>query len=277
MSGVSFAISTSLFQPHRLDRDHLVDVAAHGFDGVELFAQRAHFDYSDPRAVAELSEWLDDTRLGLAAVHAPVEESIASTIASTREQAVAETLVLVDLAAVLPFPHLVLHVGAPDLSALPTDNDANAARRSLEAILERAEAAGVKVALEVMANRLSTPEALVALIDEVLDTDAAGICLDVGHARLLGDPVDAIETASGHVVMAHVHDTRGARDEHLVPYDGSIDWARTLLAFQKVGYAGPWTFELSPGASTAGTLARAASARQRFERRLGLDNQLMKP
>jgi sugar phosphate isomerase/epimerase len=277
VSGVSFAISTSLFQPHRLDRDHLVDVAAHGFDGVEVFAERAHFDYSDPRAIAELSEWLDDTRLGLAAVHAPVGESIASTIASIREQAVAQTLAVVQMAAVLPFPYLVLHVGAPDTSALATSNDAEAARRSLEVILPRAESVGVKVALEVMTNRLSTPEALVALIDEVLDTDGAGICLDVGHARLLGDPVDAIESASGHVVVAHVHDTRGARDEHLVPYDGSIDWARTLLAFQKVGSSGPWTFELSPAASAAGTLARAASARQRFERQLGLDTQLMNP
>ena len=32
-----------------------------------------------------------------------------------------------------------------------------------------------------------------------------------------------------------------------MPYDGSIDWARALLAFQKVGYTGPWTFELAPG------------------------------
>jgi sugar phosphate isomerase/epimerase len=108
----------------------------------------------------------------------------------------------------------------------------------------------------------------------VLDTPACGVCLDVGHARLLGDPVDAIETASGHIIAAHVHDTRGARDEHLVPYDGSIDWTRTLLAFQKVGYTGPWTFELAPGPAAA-LLAKAAQARQRFEQRLGINDELM--
>jgi sugar phosphate isomerase/epimerase len=130
------------------------------------------------------------------------------------------------------------------------------------------------VALEVMTNRLSTPDALVELVEDVLESPAAGVCLDVGHARLLGDPVDAIEAASGHIIAAHVHDTRGARDEHLVPYDGSIDWTRTLLAFQKVGYTGPWTFELAPGPPAA-ILARAALARQRFEQRLGINDELM--
>ena len=113
-----------------------------------------------------------------------------------------------------------------------------------------AEAAGVEVALEVMANRLSTPDALVELVEDVLESPAVGVCLDVGHARLLGDPVDAIEAASGHIIAAHVHDTRGARDEHLVPYDGSIDWTRTLLAFQKVGYTG--SLDLRAGAGAGG-------------------------
>jgi sugar phosphate isomerase/epimerase len=72
-----------------------------------------------------------------------------------------------------------------------------------------------------------------------------------------------------------VNDNRGSRDDHLVPYDGSIDWARTLLAFLKVGYAGPWTFELAPAASPVAVLARAAQARQRFEQALGINDELM--
>ena len=174
----------------------------------------------------------------------------------------------------LSFRQLVVHVGVPDVRARPADNDTAAARHSLERLMPLAEAAGIEVALEVMANRLSTPDALVELIEDVLESPAAGVCLDVGHARLLGDPVDAIEAASGHIIAAHVHDTGGARDEHLVPYDGSIDWTRALLAFQKVGYTGPWTFELAP-APPAATLARAAQARQRFEQRLGINDELM--
>jgi sugar phosphate isomerase/epimerase len=285
VTGAPFAISTYLFHQHRLDREHLVDIAAHSFSGIELYGLRSHFDYGDPLAVAQLGEWLDDTRLTLTAVHAPVafgsEDgafhevcSLASKDAGRRARAVDEVRQTLELAAVLPFRQLVVHLGVPDNQATADDNDTTAVRRSLEQLVPVAEARGVELALEVLTNRLSTPDALVELLEEVLETPACGICLDVGHARLLGDPVDAIETASGHIVAAHVHDTRGARAEHLVPYDGSIDWTRTLLAFQKVGYTGPWTFELAPGPAAA-LLAKAAQARQRFEQRLGINDELM--
>jgi sugar phosphate isomerase/epimerase len=281
----AFAVSTYLFHTDRLDRDHLVHVAAHGFDAVELFALRSHFDYGDPAAVAQLAEWLDDTRLALVGVHAPpargVEHgalvdawSIAAADRARRRLAVDEIRQCLELSKVLPFRYLVVHVGTDDGHAAAGDNDAAAARESLEAVVAAADACGVEVALEVVPNRLSTPDALVELVEDVLESPVVGICLDVGHARLLGDPVDAIEAASGHIIAAHVHDTKGARDEHLVPYEGSIDWTRTLMAFQKVGYTAPFTFELAPAPAPA-TLARAAQARQRFEQRLGLNDELM--
>ena len=281
-----FAVSTFLFHQTRLDREHLVDIAAHGFGGVELFALRSHFDYADEHAATQLAEWLDDTRLQLTTVHAPTADSVsdgawtghysvASTDAAIRERTVAEVLATLNLSRVLPFRTLVLHLGVPEHAAAHGDNDASAVRRSLDVIVPSAADRGIQVALEVQTNGLSTPDALVALIEDAADWGTAGICLDVGHARLLGDPVDAIETASGHIVASHVHDTRGSRDDHLVPYDGSIDWARALMAFQKVGYAGPWTFELAPAASPVATLVRAMQARQRFEQCLGINDELM--
>lgn len=47
-------------------------IAAYGFDAVELFATRAHFDYHDTDAVQRLGEWLSDTRLELHSLHAPI-------------------------------------------------------------------------------------------------------------------------------------------------------------------------------------------------------------
>ena len=57
-----FGISTHLYVGDRLDREHLVEIAAHGFDAVEVFALRSHFDDRDRRAAIALAEWLDDTR-----------------------------------------------------------------------------------------------------------------------------------------------------------------------------------------------------------------------
>ena len=63
VSSLRFGVSTHLYHDQRLDRDHLVEIAAHGFDCIELFATRTHFDYHDAAAVRSLAEWLDDTRL----------------------------------------------------------------------------------------------------------------------------------------------------------------------------------------------------------------------
>jgi len=114
VSDASFAVSTFLFHQSRLDREHLVEIAAHGFDAVELFALRSHFDYADPLAVEQLAEWLDDTRLELTALHAPTAESasggtwsggmsVAAADARARERAVAEVLKTINLAKALPY------------------------------------------------------------------------------------------------------------------------------------------------------------------------------
>src|ERR1044071_4894277 len=71
-----FGVSTHLFHEHRLTREHLVHIAAHGFEAVEVFATRAHFDYRDERAQAELAEWLSDTRLELHSMHAPIMDAM---------------------------------------------------------------------------------------------------------------------------------------------------------------------------------------------------------
>ena len=40
---MQFGVSTHLYHDARLDRDHLVEIAAHGFNAVEIFATRTHW------------------------------------------------------------------------------------------------------------------------------------------------------------------------------------------------------------------------------------------
>ena len=272
-----FGISTHLFHAERLDREHLVEVAAHGFEAVEVYATRTHFDYHDPRAAVALAEWLDDTRLSLNSVHAPTTVSfengrwgetlsIATADEGRRQHAVAETIAALKLASVVPFRALVLHIGVPTTD--PAGNSRSAAARSLEEIGEAAQALGVTVAVELIPNPLSLAARLVQWLEDDLESPGMGVCLDVGHANLTGDAMEAIETCSGHIVTTHVHDNRGKRDEHLVPGEGAIDWEGVLMAFQKVGYDGAWIFELAPSAEPAAVLARASRAREMFERLL---------
>ena len=69
---MQFGISTHLYHDQKLDRSHLAQVAGYGFESVELFATRSHFDYHDPASVAALEEWLETTGLALHSVHAPI-------------------------------------------------------------------------------------------------------------------------------------------------------------------------------------------------------------
>ena len=62
-----FGVSTHLYHHARLDREHLVEIAAHGFDCVEVFATRTHFDYHDLTSIQQLAEWLAVRRKQLAA------------------------------------------------------------------------------------------------------------------------------------------------------------------------------------------------------------------
>jgi len=270
-----FGLSTHLFHGERLGRDQLERVRASGFELIEVFATRTHVDYHDVRAIDDLARTLDDVGLVVNSVHGPICESFsegvwgrsysnASSQPARREEAVAETVAAFDAAKRLGAASLVVHLGLPRFQdAAPGDNDPTAVRRSLEAMADAGVKRGVRLALEVMPNTLSTPDALLAILEE-LDLDA-GICLDFGHAHLQGGAPEAAEALSGHVITTHVHDNAGALDNHLVPFDGTIDWAATLMAMSKVGYAGPLVFEVADHGDATGVLARTVRARARLQ------------
>jgi sugar phosphate isomerase/epimerase len=280
VSSLRFGVSTHLYHDQRLDREHLVEIAAHGFDCVELFATRSHFDYHDSAAVQTLAEWLDDTRLTLNSVHAPICASFtqgawgeafsnAITDEIQRRRTLAEAEAAIALSQTIRFRHLVVHLGVPDsVGHGASDNRRDAARKSIEELYGIAQRADVQLALEVIPNSLSSAEALVSFIEDDLEGLRVGICMDVGHAHLMGDVGDAIETCSGHLVTTHLHDNRRKSDDHLAPGDGGIDWPSTLMSLQKIGYDGTWLFEVANVSTPKTVLERTAEAKKRFEKLL---------
>ena len=289
MAKRQYGVSTHLFHGQRLSRDHLLEIAAHGFELVEVFATRTHFDYHNPAAVADLQQWLAEAGLELHSVHAPVAErfiggrwsgilSIASADPDARAHALSEAERALHIARRIAARVLVAHLGLPRsqlrAAQLGAQDSRAAARRSVEQLLRLAQPLGVRIAVEVLPNELSRTGSLVHLVEEDVTPDddgpgaGAGICLDFGHAHLDGDVVDAIETVSEHLVATHVHDNRGRVDDHLLPFEGTIDWPAALTAVQKVGYEGPFIFEINAQGSTKDTLARARQARQQMEQLL---------
>ena len=117
-----FGVSTHLFHEHRLTRDHLVHIAAHGFEALELFATRAHFDYHDDHAREQLAEWLSDTRLELHSVHAPAFHAAGTggdfdTVADTRDGLVLREEIASDAKEILIFPDVLRGASAAEKDA----------------------------------------------------------------------------------------------------------------------------------------------------------------
>ncbi len=273
-----FGISTHLYHDVRLDRSHLAEVAGYGFEAIEVFATRSHFDYHDPAAIRQLKQWLKETGLALHGIHAPITDRIqrgswgtttystANADAGRRQAAVREVETALQIARDVPVEVLVVHLGTPSAMNLPGDNNRGAAARSIEEICRLAEPLGVRVAFEVIPNELSTPASIVEMLEHESDARHAGICLDFGHAFLMGDVPDAVETCAEHLMTTHVHDNRRRADDHLPPYTGSIDWDRALMSMQKIGYDGTYLFEVASSGSTSAVLEETRRARQRFER-----------
>ncbi len=224
-----------------------------------------------------LKEWLAEAGLALHSVHAPITDvfangrcqrnfSTALRDTDARKATLREMEAALNIARVIPFSFLVVHLGVPDAQQpAPDDNNREAAIRSIEEIHGMAEAAGVKVALEVMGNNLSTAPDLIEILEATFEGADLGICMDVGHAHILGDTAEAIETTSEYLVTTHIHDNQGRSDDHLVPFQGNIDWAATIMAFEKIGYDGVLMYEVKAAQSPRAVLERAVAARRKLD------------
>lgn len=69
---------------------------------------------------------------------------------------------------------------------------------------------------------------------------------DFGHANLIyGDNQDkAIIKLGNRLKAVHVADNYGVNDDHLAPYQGSINWDRILSTLKDIHFDGYWDFEI---------------------------------
>jgi sugar phosphate isomerase/epimerase len=102
---------------------------------------------------------------------------------------------------------------------------------ALEALLPRAEDAGVRLALENLPSWESLPtESELVMLFERFPSPALAAWHDIGHARVrenlgLIGARNWLERLAPHVAGFHVHDVRAPAHDHLMPPRGEIDFA----------------------------------------------------
>lgn len=274
---MQLVLSTHLFVRHRLTTIWLERVWDAGFEAVEIFCGRQHFDYRDKAQINELGHWFRDSELKLHSVHSPMYtddvwgRSGPQSVIDITEPVKGKRIVVVDevkraleAAEVVPFRYLVQHIGVAGQEFEQRRLDA--AFSSLEELKVFAGQRGVELLLENTPNELSDAERLHLFLNEThLNLN---YCFDIGHAHMSRGIESQFERMKDRIRSTHIHDNDGVSDSHLFPGKGTIDWGKAmeLLGSQKNQY--PLLLELREPAGIEHPIEEAKRAMDELTRRL---------
>ncbi len=140
---------------------------------------------------------------------------------------------------------MVIHIGATSDEGIPTTKrQKEKCKMSLNELVHYSKDKNIKIAIE----NISLPnhiEYLLELLDD-FDPREVGICLDTGHCHRLGeDLLQALELCKEKLITVHINDNpgKGSLDEHLLPYEGTINWKKFYKALVTNGYQGIFMYE----------------------------------
>jgi sugar phosphate isomerase/epimerase len=271
---MDFALSTRLFADDRLNSHCLDPILRAGFRQIEVFAARQHLDYCDQNQVRDVAQWFADHAVVLHSVHAPLfgdtawgrdgglPISLAYLERRHRIDSMDEVKRALEIAERLPFRYLVVHLGLAGESYDLRKFDA--AFTSLEHLCIFAKDRGVSLLLENTPNELSTPARLVQFIEYTRLN--ARICFDTGHAHMGDGVAPAFATLKDRVALTHVHDNHRVKDEHLLPFEGEIDWTETVRAFRSAEGQFPVLFEPQHTSTPLNVLSRLHEVMERLDK-----------
>jgi sugar phosphate isomerase/epimerase len=270
---MEYGLSTYLYVNERLSSHILDKILGAGFQNIELFAARQHLDYTDRNHVRDVAQWFRDHQVNLHSVHAPLYAdadwgrsgglavSVAYLERRLRIDSMDEIKRALDVADYLPFRYLIVHMGLPDEEYDLRKFDA--VMTSLEHLKVSAKDRGVQLLLENVPNDLGTPERLVEFLQYT--RLKVKICFDTGHAHMKQGMHQAFETLRTYIASTHVHDNRGEKDEHLMPFDGGIDWTEAVRDLRRGEGQFPVLFEIRDYGLEMTSLSRLAEVMDRME------------
>lgn len=251
-----------LYPRYASDETTLAMLREAGFDGCDLslFVHPwqgglfAEDDAAFDAYFSALREKAQASGFAMAQVHAPFASATGDAAEDAHRLAVIQRAIRA--AGIVGSPYIVVH---PALFMVKGQPDGHAQAMAYNktmyaALLPAARAAGVKIAIENMfrydAKADCLAETFFSTAGEMadflrqMDDPQLCVCLDIGHARLVGqDPAAMIRALAPWLSLLHVHDNDGLSDLHTLPYTGINDWPAICAALKEVGYAGVLSLE----------------------------------
>jgi len=240
-----------------------------GFEGVLLWWDTIEgVDYRDMPALARREGlWVEN-------IHAPFDSGNALWEDSAAGQTILELyLRCVDDCAAFEIPTMVIHPAmtqpAPPMNPIGIER--------FKRIAERAERRNVNVAVENMRGAQAIARGEWVL--EQIDSPRLGFCYDNGHHHARHAPEADTLSKFGHRLMSlHLHDNDGTDDQHLLLFDGTVDWQEQMKAIAATGYQEPTTLEvMNEGYAHLPPAAFLAIAYERAKRLEGLRKHPQSP
>ena len=239
---MQFGISTQIFRSRPVTVDLLETIRKAGYDRLELFCNRPHLDFHDRSLLRAIGRWFRENALPAPSLHLPFVEnvgpaqrrwiSVLEPEPRYREAALDEVKRSLELVDYVPLDYAVLHLGNPKEKFTPVAFD-----YAYAAIAQIRAFAGVEVMLENIPNEISTLERIEEFkrLSELTDI---GICYDTGHGHIQG-----VTAGFENIRTTHVHDNNGTNDEHLWPFEGTLNWPALVEKLVLANYKGSFMFE----------------------------------
>lgn len=251
---MKIGLSTHLFVYETLCPLWIGKIKEYGFRFIEIWGMRPHIDYKDIPKVSMLKEFLDKEGIRVISFHAPfylhVKDakerkwlSISSGEEKERKKIIKEIKELMDVMRVFEANIIAIHCGLEVNREAEGDSIPKALYNSIEELMDYSMKNNIKIALENTPNQYSTTPKILDIVKKY-HSKSLGMCLDLGHANVVEDPVKAIKEASGHIFSIHASDNDGAKDSHLSPFQGNIKWNNIKEALSNEEYEGPFMLEL---------------------------------
>ncbi len=204
-----------------------------GFDGVLLYwsDEFGNTDYkSFPKYARESGLFIENIHTSF--------ESINSIWLDNQEGKRIEDYLLqcVDDCKVFEISTMIVHLSSGD--SPPPMNIFGLDR--IKRIVEKAEKYRIHVALENLRNS----ESLAYVLGQV-DSPYIGYCYDSGHHHCRNPKDDLITRYGSRLMALHLHDNDGTDDQHCLPFEGTIDWDKTMRNISQAGYSGAIALEVT--------------------------------
>lgn len=218
-----------------------------GFDVLALGSLNNHPDCATKKDRSRIKKLIEENDLELDSVHAPEAGWWLFSLDETeRLESVRQCKIAIDAASDLGAGVVVVHSG-------PGNPDVNTRTRiirngieSIKDISMYALDKGVKLAIENTTYGACATPVLECVLNE-FSNDILGFCYDTGHEQFGHEDTNwtcfrILERSAGRLLTTHIHDSRG-HDEHLLPYEGNINWDRFREVFHSFDYSGHLVLE----------------------------------